>query len=287
MYQFESVYNKRKPLQTIGRHMRLTYLLIFFSLSALAQNKPRIQVIPNPESLEDFEHEFKGCPENSECDQVMGHMLKRWKTLVSNLRESTDYAKNAQAIEMFRGKYGIPVEFYTNQKSQISFKPALNSSSCKEHNPKPPGVKIFRGISFMKSMTMDTAMIWRDQALIELPIKDNLILQPVKVYYSTGAITYNLPIDDQPLFIKGKELYVLKEEDGFYYVLKISENGDWKIVSVDFTQLSVWENKRQNVACPTEKEKNPTVFNNEFCKTVWDEETKKVITVRMEQGCII
>ena len=98
--------------------MRLTYLLIFITLSGFAQNKPRIHVIPNPQSLEDFDHEFKGCPENSECDQVMGHMLSRWKLLISKLKEIPDTNKNAQALELFRAKYGIPAEFYTNQKSQ-------------------------------------------------------------------------------------------------------------------------------------------------------------------------
>jgi len=267
--------------------MRLTYLLIFITLPLWAQNKPRIQVIPNPQSLEDFDHEFKGCPENSECDQVMGHMLSRWKLLVSKLKDITDPNKNAQALELFRAKYGIPVEFYTNQKSQLGFKPALNSSPCKEHNPKDQKEKVLKGIAFVKSISNEKAVIWRDQAQIELPLKDNMAPQPVKVYYDAGAVTYQLPLNDQPLFIKGRELYILREDEGLYYTLKVSENGDWKVVSIDMTQLSKWEDKRSEVTCPKDPEKSPPEFNIQFCKTVWDVDAKKALPVKIRQGCLI
>jgi hypothetical protein len=273
-------------LQTTGRPMGLTYLLLFLTLTAFAQNKPRIQVLPNPQSLEDFEHEFKGCPENSECDQVMGHMLSRWKTLISKLKEISDSNKNAQALELFRSKYGIPVEFYTNQKSQLSFKPVLHSSPCRDHNLKTTE-KILRGMAFIKSISNEKAVIWRDQSQIEIPLKDHLTPQPVKVYYETGPVTYQIPINDQPLFIKNRELYILKEEDGFYFNLKISENGNWQIVNLDMTQLSTLEEKRQEAVCPTDKEKDPGIFSTVFCKTVWDMETKKTVTMKLLQGCLI
>lgn len=266
--------------------MGITYLLLFLSLSAFAQNKPRIHVIPNPESLEDFDHEFKGCPENSECDQVMGHMLTRWKTLITKLKELGESNKKIQALELFRSKYGIPTEFYTNQKSQTGFRPVLYTSACKEHNPKT-GDKTLRGISFLKSMSAETAVVWRDQSQIDLPLKDNLFPQPMRVYYESGPVTYNLPINEQPLFIKARELYILKEEDGLYYTLKISENGDWKIVDLDMTQLSVWEDKRNEVTCPADTLKAPAIFGTQFCKTVWDVDAKKTVVIRVQQGCLI
>lgn len=267
--------------------MPITYFLFFLSLSTFAQTGPRIKVIPNPQSIEDFDHQFKGCPENSECDQVMGHMLTRWKNLISKLREGNlTNEKKAQALELYRKKYGIPAEFYTFQISQQGFKPVLYNSSCKDHNPKS-GERTLKGIAFLKSLSAQKAIIWRDQSLLEVPLKNNIIPQPVKVYFENSETTYQLPLEDQPLFIKNKNLYVLKEEDGFYYMLEISLNGDWKIVNVDFTKLSYWEEKRQNVACPADKEKAHGTFKSEFCKTVWDEDAKKLLTVRMQQGCII
>lgn len=216
----------------------------------------------------------------------MGHMLGQWRTLITKLKEGTDPKKNAQELELYRAKYGIPVEFYTNQKSQQGFRPVLHDSPCKEHNPKDQE-KILRGTSFIKSISEEKAIIWRDQSQIELPLKDNMTPQPVKVYFEKGAVTYQLPINDQPLFIKNRELYILKEDDGLYYTLKVSEKGDWKIVYLNMTELSMWEDKRENVACPQDANKVPSLFTYEFCKTVWDVDAKKALPVRMSQGCII
>ncbi len=93
----------------------------------------------------------------------MGHMLSRWKELGTKLKEITDTNKVAQAIELFRAKYGIPVEFYTNQKSQQGFKPVLYSSPCKAHNPKDQKEKVLKGIAFVKGISNEKAHIWRDQ----------------------------------------------------------------------------------------------------------------------------
>jgi hypothetical protein len=79
----------------------------------------------------------------------------------------------------------------------------------------------------------------------------------------------------------------LREDEGLYYTLKVSENGDWKIVSIDMTQLSKWEDKRSEVTCPKDPEKGPPEFNIQFCKTVWDVDAKKALPVKIRQGCLI
>ena len=268
--------------------MHVSYLLIFISLSVWAQPKPRIEVIPNPQTLEDFDHQFKGCPENSECDQVMGLQLSRWKELIEKLKnEVSDPKKKAQFMELFRGKYGIPVEFYTYQKSQQGFKPVLFDSPCKEHNPKT-GPKTLRGISFLKSLNEKTAVVWRDQTQIEVPVDELLIPQPIFVWLGAEPTLYYLPLGDQPLFIKDKSLFVLKETEDYFYMLKVSPNGEWKVEDVDMTKLSSWEEKRSYVTCPKiPANPNPTVFKDEFCKTVWSDDLKKPVTVKMFQGCSI
>lgn len=269
--------------------MRVSYLLFFLTISAFAEVPRQIQVIPNPKSIEDFDHQFKGCLENSECDQVMGLQLTRWKDLINKVKEDKiEPSKKAQFVELFRAKYGIPVEFYTYQKSQQGFKPLLFNSSCKEHNPKDPNAKVLRGISFLKSLTKDKAIVWRDQTQIEVPTEDLLIPQPVIVYYPDGPKTYYLPLDDQPMFIKNKELMVLKDEDDFFYTLKVSLNGDWKVENMDMSRLTEWEDKKENVTCPKDTTKlAPKIFGVEFCKSVWDEDLKKNVVVKMHQGCII
>jgi hypothetical protein len=271
-----------------GTPMRVTYLLFFFSLSVFSESPPDIKVIPGPKSLEDFEHQFKGCLENSECDQVMGLQLTRWKDLINKVRDNNmPVVKKNQFLELFRSKYGIPVEFYTDQKSQQGFKPLLFDSACKNHNPKE-GPKILRGMAFVKSLSKEKAVIWRDQAQIEVPVGELLMPQPVFVYGTTEPQQYLLPLGDQPLFIKNKDLYILKEEDGFFYTLKIGPNGDWKVENTDFSRLSEWEDKRNEVPCPVDKTKlAPKSFEVEFCKSIWSEDLKKAVVVKMHQGCVI
>lgn len=266
--------------------MDRAYLFFFLTFSVWAQPTPEIKVIPTPESFEDFEHQFKGCLENSECDQVMGHQLQSWNKLITKLKnESVTGQKKAQAIEAYRSKFGIPIEFYTYQKAQQGFKPLYFNSSCKEHNPKQEDLRVLKGQSFIKSIGPDKAVVWRDQTQIEVPLNELLIPQPVTVYYPDGAKTYYLSLGDQPLFMKNKELYILKEEDSFFYALKVGPKGDWKIVDMDFTKLSQWEDHKENVKCPKDEKKAPAVFGVEFCKAVWDEDLKKPLIVKMHQGC--
>jgi hypothetical protein len=190
------------------------------------------------------------------------------------------------AIELYRSKYGIPVELYITEKGKGIFKPAIHNSSCKEHNPKS-GEKILRATLFIKSLSASKVLIWRDQSQIELPIADQLIPQTVTVYYESGPENYLLPIGDQILFIKNKELFILREEDDLYYTLAINPQGEWRVSSIDLTQLSQWEDHRSEVDCPGEKMKPTNVFMFHYCKTVMDADSKKILKVRYSQGCFI
>lgn len=265
--------------------MLVSSFMIFLSLAAYGQQMPQVELVPAPKTLEDYEHQHKGCPENSECDAVMGLQMGRWMELVSKVMEMGDGKKKAQFLELFRSKYGIPVEFFTLQKSQQGFKPLLFDSSCKHHNPKK-GEKILRGIAFVKSLSEKSGIIWRDQTQIEVPVGELLVPQPVHVFKEKEIVTYLLPLGDQPLFIKDEALFVLREENGFFYFLKVSKDGSWKIENINMTFLSQWSDKKELVACPGG---GPTpfseIFKDSFCKTVWDEDAKKVRVVKMHLGC--
>lgn len=268
--------------------MHVGYLLFFLSLGTYAQPIKQIQVLPNPKSIDDFEHEFKGCPENSECDQVMGHEMQRWHEFVKNLKNSeAGPTKKTQTLEIFREKYGIPTDFYTNQMSKKSFGPILYNSACRAHNPKDQNKKILRGTAFVKNIFEKKAQIWKDQTLVEIEHNNLFTPKPVTVFYPEGPKVYHLSLDDQPLLIKNKEIYILKEEDDLFYGLKISVSGEWKIVDLDFSSLSDWQSKQEIVECSKDKQSSQGIFENSFCKKIWDETTKKALVVKISQGCII
>ncbi len=267
--------------------MRIHYFPLFFLFSALAGAAPEIKLIEEPKSLEDFEHHNKGCPANSECDQVMGHQLQRWLDLTKNLKNSeTSNTNKTAALEAFREKAGIPVEFYTYKKSQQGFRPLYFNSPCKEHNPKLEDQRVLRGHAFVRSIVKDKALVWRDQAQIEVPVGELFIPQPVKVFFPGGSADYLIPIDDQPVFIRDKSLHIVREEDDFFFMLKITPTGAWSIVETDFTKLSEWESKREYVPCPEDKlKKTPKEFGVTFCKSIWDEDLQKSVVMRLHAGC--
>lgn len=268
--------------------MSPAYLLFFVSFFAFAQTKPRIELIPGPKTAEDYEHQYKGCLENSECDQVMGLQLSRWRELVDKVKDpAIENAKKFRFLELFRQKYGIPVEFYTNQKSQQGFRPMLFDSHCKNHNMKDQP-KIVKGTAFLKGLSETTAVVWRDQTQIEVPVGELLRPQPLYVYTDKGLKLYPLPLGDQPLFIKGGKLHILRETDDFFYMLTVSDKGDWEIINFDMAQLSTWEDRRSEVTCPQEKPAvDDKLFSVTFCKSIWNDDLKKNVTVRLYQGCVI
>lgn len=265
------------------------YYFALFLLPLLSLAQTEIRVLPEPKGAEDFEHNNPGCPENSECDPVMGHQMRGWKTLTKRLAllPPQKSAEASRELEEFRKSRGIPVEFYTNKKSQQGFRPLFFHSHCREHNPKVQENRILKGVAFLKGLSSEKATVWRDQTQIEVPVGELLIPQPVIAYFPSGKTTYALPIDDQPLFIRDKALHVLREEEGFFFVLRVTSEGEWSIPTVDLTNLSSWEDKRESTACPVAKDekKPPKEFNLSFCKSIWNEDLKKTVVVKMHVGC--
>lgn len=267
--------------------MFLVYLLIFGVSFAQGKLQGPIEVLPNPQSYEDFEHLNKGCPENSECDSVMGLQLSRWKNLVTSLKTSSfSEEKKAQLLESFRQKYGIPVEFYTTIKSQQGMKPLFFNSPCPNHNPKEEPKKVLRGTAFVKSLSEKSATIWRDQAQLEIPVGELLRPQLLRVYFKDSPQDYYLPLADQPLYVAGKYVYLLREDDELFYTLRVGPGGAWQIVPTEPARLSVREARRENAKCPDEKTTDE-VFKVDFCKSVYDEKEDQALIIRMHQGCAI
>jgi hypothetical protein len=266
--------------------MYVTYLMIFFSLSLFGQPGQVIKEALPPKTIEDFEHQFKGCLENSHCDEIMGKQLSTWKHFLSELRNQTVSSKEKhQRLDDFRSKNGIPVEFYTTEKSQLGFKPLLFHSACKNHNPEK-GVKIQRGLSFIKSISQEKGVLWRDQTQIEVPVGEIFHPQMVTVFFDEKKINYLIPLDDQPLYVKDKSLYLLKEDQEVFYVLKISPEGEWRIIDTNLNQVTQWSEKRKVIECPKSlPQTNREIFQNDVCHEIWNEDQKKLIPVIMQRGC--
>ncbi|MFA7612651.1 MAG: hypothetical protein WCY48_00335 [Candidatus Caldatribacteriota bacterium] len=262
--------------------MLLSYLVLFLIVSPLSWSAPQVKVLSEPSTPQEFIHQNPGCLENSECDPVMGHQINEWNQLIKNPKLK---GKDKRlALSKHLKERGIPTEFYTIQKVSRFFKPMLFNSHCRNHNPKE-GEKILRGTSFIKSLTPDKAVIWRDQTQIEFTPDEQLVAQPIKVYFDEVPKIFLSSLDDQPLFIKDHKLYILKEYEEEFFLLEIDEKGKWEIVDMDISKLSFYEDKKAHMECPNSVGTHPTEFEVRFCKGIWDESQSKLIPVEMYQGC--
>lgn len=276
----------------MGRYLFLWALSTTLVMADANKDKADLDIhlLPQESSGLEGDHLNSGCPENSECDQVMGIQLKRWQNLLKNLQaREKDPKKQAAFIQGHLDLYGVPAEFYTHNKSAHSFKPLYYNSACAEHNPKgKPADKVLRGMSFIKGTKNKNALLWRDQASLEIPVNDQLDLAPLDIAYDDQLKTYLVPLEEEPLFISKDGPVFLREYDGFFYILLVKDSGEWKIGVMDFMTLSSFEEKKRAINCP-QKEKAPKLtgpFNLILCKEIWDDAAKKTRPVYLRRGCI-
>lgn len=263
--------------------MLKSHLFLFLIVAApLAWSAPQIKVLPEPSGGHEFIHPNLGCLENSECDPVMGHQLNQWNKIIKD-KERANREKRLALAKHLKER-GIPTEFYTAEKANPFFKPLLFNSHCRNHNPKE-GVKTLHATAFIKSLTPQKALIWRDQTQIEYVPNEMLVAQPIKVYFDEAPKIYLSSLDDQPLYIKDGKLYILKEYEDEFFLLEIDQQGQWQIVDLDITKLSFYEDKKIHMECPKAIGPHPKEFEVRFCKGIWDESQSKLIPVEMYQGC--
>lgn len=276
----------------MGRYLVLFALsttIIWANTNKKEENNLQIHLLPQETKGFDGDHQNSGCPENSECDQVMGLQYKRWQNLLRNLQlKEKSSQKQGQYVQGHLELYGIPVEFYTTHKSAKTFRPIYYNSPCREHNPKDkPLERVLRAMSFVKKTSKDTVTIWRDQAQLEIPFSDDLVFADLDITTDEGVQTLKVPLDEEPLYLTKNGPVFLREDDGLFYALQIDYNGVWKVINLDMTTLSNYESKKRSTQCG-EKEKGPKLsgpFNVAICKDIWDDSAKKLRPVVLRRGC--
>ncbi|GEM_PF-1351753 len=276
----------------MGRYLVLFMLsttIIWANTNKKENSDLEIHLLPQETKGLDGDHIFTGCPENSECDQIMGLQFQRWQNLLRNLQaKEKDPKKQTQFLQGFLDLYGVPAEFYTNLRTTKSFKPMYYNSPCRDHNPKgKPLERILRGTSFIKKTTATSVTIWRDQATIEIPVSDEIRLAKLDIINDDSSLSYLVPLEEEPIFVTKDGPVFLREDDGLFYGLQIQNSGDWKIITLNFTNLSFYESKKNLLDCNKYKTR-PTAsapFETIICKEVWDDSLKKNRPIVLRRGC--
>jgi hypothetical protein len=208
-----------------------------------------------------------GCPLNSDCTKKAGDLWNRWM-LILELKENKNKYKK---LKEFTKQYGIPFKtwFLPNEKSMEE--KILWDSHCKNH--RAPQKDILLADIFLKKLSPSKATLYNHA----------LMLDP-----SGKVIKFKIPRDYTPTLIKNKNLVFNMEEEGQYYGLHISQNGEFKVSQPPKGNQGIFE-----VKCPSELEKKYTEFDgpknlytSRFCHSIWNDDTKKFSTILMGWSCI-
>jgi hypothetical protein len=277
-------------------------LFLMLSSSIYAQNlTPEQRVLELKKkkvlTIEDFDHENVGCPENSDCTKEMGFHRKNWQALLRSLNKMKKESTEAVAsLEEFRKKNGIPVSFYTNSGALKRFSPIIFESSCPLHNPKKKEDKILIGEAFIKNLLDKTAHIQIQDTTHDIPLGELVYLDPVYVYdplHPEKNLIFFIPKGEKPIYINGDEITLLMEEEDVYFGLSIKTTGEWKITSTKTHKELGLEEFNQDVPCIKNEEANKyfgqeiykRYYQDNFCQTLYEIKTKAQWQMRLPWSC--
>lgn len=223
-----------------------------------------------------------GCPENSYCSLKTGKHHQRWMNLINAIIKNNpplSQQKIHQKLSSFVQKGGFPFSFWTIQGAEKKFSPILWDSHCKHHKNKHKPSQIYLGKAFVTQLKKQTATIKRNNEVYEIPFGPFFRPDPIFIFSKRGK-TWNVfyaPAQDVPLHMHNNELVFIQEEEGFYYLLKLQQNGGIKVQNYRRKNLP----ETQTLNCQTlplwekikKSEKNipfSTYYRNFVCKEIWD-----------------
>lgn len=217
-------------------------------------------------------HPFAGCPLNSSCTQDLGQKRESFSQLLKSSDQQIQ--KNLSA---FIKKSPVPIPIFVRGSNKEAFNDKnfiIWDSACEAHQQ--IGHNIYIGEALIQNMKELSKF---PQAL------PGLIL----VERTNGKIqSYDVPRDHIPRYIDGLDLIFLHEEDGRYYNLAYSQEGEIRSV-----------NSANNIPSPEAVNCPPTLlvhyqnlssdrkdgFSHSLCRALTDKKTKQKVNVFIAWSC--
>ena len=254
------IHHRERRLLAV-KSLLLCYML-FFGGHPLANTVQKEEVVGFKPFM--VGHQFEGCPANSLCSKEAGQLRQRWIHTLKKGKKS--------ALKSFFNEYGTPVGLWTKGIKSDNPKIVSWNSPCFNHRKK--NEKIYESEIFLKHFQ-------------EITDHSFFIGNKVSVLHSGKKNSYTIPIKELPVFIKDKKLYFHREENGFYYALSVSLQGE--IVLENYV---VPEHLPKNIECPEILKDNfltsfspDYIYEGQRCKNIWNVKSKSFVPMIYGWDC--
>lgn len=173
------------------------------------------------------------CPENALCGPEMGQYFKKWENWVDAQIKKQSKKKSrskssrvatgrwAKELDSFRQKNGLPTPlwFFGSEGEFSSRKSVLWDSSCAKH----------RTESAQHPPIQQSLMALKNAQGLKAPY--TLTPHWLWDHKSKKVHQFWLPQGERPNYLKDGQAVIIRDEERFYYFLKISQNKEWKVIS--------------------------------------------------------
>jgi hypothetical protein len=213
--------------------------------------------------------DFPGCPENSICKKETGVNRSEWLLILKKLEQNKITEKIAN--QFLLQSNGFPIPMWASEEAIKKPFTVLWDSPCKQH--KILNNKTYIAISFIKKLLPKNNILFHSPAILN---DDKKIPHPLMVIRG-----------DAPLYIINDSLYYTQDDDGHYYGLLISPQGN-----ISITKTISDSHFPREVSCSKEQVEmfsreipSPNFFQGYYCKEIWNTKTKYYQSILIGWSC--
>lgn len=245
------------------------FTLMFFSQKSFGQ-------------LEYSKIEYPGCPDNAFCTKETGVTRQTWRDDLLKLKNNQK--ENYKILKKYQSEIGILISLWATEDARILPNISLWDSQCAQH--KRGAQSFYIGDFFMKSLN--------DK---ELSTHSNLfVTRAYRSLFDGKVIAQKVPREDNiPYYISNKGFHYLKSDEGPFYGLIISREGDLTLLAVDdfMKQKNAQMISPMSDAICTVEQINllkkespyPDFYKSYICKNIWNIDSNKYENVIFGRGC--